>query len=143
MSNELRFFWNGLKVGKGKLHRCFYHLDKRDGSIGVSARGYGSLPKEVADAFGEIRNDTDLMTDYFDNDRFRVKVDHPLYAKVKAACAAVEEHYTKLREKRAARKTPPPACANCGGSCAWPGCARKDGKSYCSLRCAVGERKVG
>lgn len=67
---------NGVKCGKhglrfaGKYHPCWYShgrlIDGRD-CVTVYARSYDSFPKE----FGAIKNDTDMLTDYFEKDRVR------------------------------------------------------------------------
>ena len=68
--DHIRIYYNGIKVDGGKLIRCFYSLDNNatgEKSVSISARDYDHLP---ADLF-EIHNETDLYTDYFDNDRPR------------------------------------------------------------------------
>ena len=99
------FYWNGIKDAKGeKLQPCFYSnsSDEPAGSITIYARNYARFSELVRDCFA-VKNDTDLMTDYFDNDRIRVIPSHPLYAAVKAAAEAAKAHADRRAEKRAAR----------------------------------------
>jgi hypothetical protein len=99
----LRFMWNGIKVGTGKLQKAFYSegalLHHPSGTITVYARDYKRFSAEVRDAF-RVENDTDSQTDYFESDRFRVTPDHPLYPAVLQGVAAWKAHY----DRRDARK---------------------------------------
>ena len=102
------FYWNGIKDTKGeKLQPCFYSKSDLSsapaGTISIYARNYASFSKLVRECF-EVKNDTDVMTDYFDNDRIRVIPSHPLYAAVKAAAEAAEAHANRHSEKVAARR---------------------------------------
>jgi hypothetical protein len=96
---DLRFVWNGIKVGtQGKLQRAQYSdgilCNRPVGTITIYARDYGGFSAEVAAAF-TIQNDTDSQTDYFEKDRIRVTPDHPLYAAVKTAMDARRRHYER------------------------------------------------
>jgi hypothetical protein len=97
----LRFFWNGIKAGDGKLQPCSYSgaelLHSPAGTITIYAKR--SFSAEVRQSF-TVENDTDSMTDYFEHDRIRVRPNHPLYPQVKAALAAREAHYSKRFTKR-------------------------------------------
>lgn len=92
-TNELRFFWNGIKVGKGKIHRVFYSDGKlanhSEGTISIYSRDYNRFCPEVRAAF-TVENNSDLMTDYFETDFIRVEPTHPLFAKVKEALLKAE-----------------------------------------------------
>ena len=99
--SDIRFFWNGIKEGKGRLVRCTYSdgqlLDHPAGTITIYARDYGSaghFGPAVRAAF-DVKNDSDSMTDYFETDRIRVVPTHPLYGKVVAAMAARRVHYSR------------------------------------------------
>jgi hypothetical protein len=96
MTNTLKFFWNGIKANGGKLQKCFYSnsalLHHPAGTITIYARDYSRFSSEVRSQF-IVENDSDIMTDYFEEDRIRVLPDHPLYAQVKAACDARTERY--------------------------------------------------
>jgi len=94
----LKFYWNGIKANGGKLQRCFYSdgalLNSPKGTITIYGRDYSGFSAEVRGAF-KVENDSDMMTDYFEQDRIRVTPDHPLYAKVLDAMKAREEHYAR------------------------------------------------
>jgi hypothetical protein len=96
---DLRFMWNGIKVGtQGKLQRAQYSdgilCNRPVGTITIYARDYGGFSAEVADAF-TIQNDTNSQTDYFEKDRILVEPSHPLYAAVKAGMEASRSHYER------------------------------------------------
>lgn len=104
----LKFYYNGIKANGGKLQKASYYesdyagQDYPAGTITIYAREYRRFSEEVAEAFA-IQNDTDLMTDYFDNDKIRVVPFNRYYAHVKAACDAQYARYDKLQECRLAR----------------------------------------
>ncbi len=107
----LRFFWNGIKYG-GQLHKAHYSIGKPLGlknvhypeeTITVYARDYVRFPKHIAGCF-YIENNTDSQSDYFDDDKFRVCPNHPLYSVIKEAYDAQEAHYIKVREGRETRR---------------------------------------
>ena len=95
---KLRFMYNGVKVGKGKLHKAWYCYQKPQEACkwmpeGVPERitiygdGYGfrgCFPTEFYEEF-TVRNATDTQTDYFEKDRTQVTRTHPLWAEVAAA----------------------------------------------------------
>ena len=84
----LKFYYNGIKDDGGKLQTCWYSDGKLinfpEGTITIYKRDYGHFSAGIAAAFA-VENDSDLMTDYFEKDRIRVKPDHPLYQQVLAA----------------------------------------------------------
>lgn len=104
------FYWNGIKDAKGaKLQRAWYSLMGDQGSVSgrfpagtitVYAKGYAGFSDKVRACF-EVENDTDLMTDYFDEDTVRVIPAHPLYPQVRKAWEAQEAHRAKRAAKRA------------------------------------------
>jgi hypothetical protein len=57
------------------------------------------IPAEVRACF-HVENNSDIQSDYFDNDSLRVCSNHPLYALVKAAYDAHEAHFARLKAKR-------------------------------------------
>jgi hypothetical protein len=98
------FYWNGIKDAKGeKLQRAFYwpttSQDVPAGTITVCARDYCRFSDKVRAAF-LVTNDSDVMTDYFAEDTFKVIPSHPLYLQVKAALEACNDHSTKRVAKR-------------------------------------------
>lgn len=100
------FYWNGIKDAKGaKLQKAWYSDIGPSGSvtgkyppntISITARDYARFSDKVGACFA-IKNDSDMMVDYFDYDRIYVIPSHPLYPKVKAAMEAREAHYAKRR----------------------------------------------
>ena len=76
-TNSIKFFWNGIKVNGGKLIRTWYNIDNIDNpqSVSISARDYDHLPGDVF----SVSNDSDIYTDYFDNDSTTLDAGHPLY----------------------------------------------------------------
>ena len=106
MTNSIKFFWNGIRVnGEKSLIKVSYSLDNhRDHAecVTIYADGYGSrLPRDVF----EVHNDTDLYTDYFDNDSAVLTPAHPLYkyaryAAVKAELRYLPKHIKRLEEER-------------------------------------------
>lgn len=76
--DHVKIYWNGIKIDGGKLIRCFYSLDnnaEHATSVSISARDYSDLPRDIL----PVTNDTDIYTDYFDNDRAYITPGHPLY----------------------------------------------------------------
>ena len=69
------------------------------GTITIYAGGYGDqLPRAL-----NPQNETDMMTDYFDKDKARIKPDSPFYKKVLKAVKKREEFDEKWAIKRRAR----------------------------------------
>lgn len=106
-TESIRFFYNGIKVNGGKLIRCFYFTDSKNGSVTISARDYADLPRDMF----KVKNDTDLYTDYFDSDSATVTPEHPLYkyvraAALKAAMRGEPEYIAKLKQSEQDAKTP-------------------------------------
>ena len=101
----LKFFWNGIKDSDGKLQGASYSdgqlINHPAGTITIYGKRYRGFSAGIHDAF-RVENNTDMQTDYFENDRIRVLPSHPLYAQVKAALQAQIEHNEKIYAKRAA-----------------------------------------
>lgn len=83
--NKIRFLKHAIKH-KGQRVPVWYSKGSYtkesglpEGTITIYAKKYGTqLPSEL-----KPMNDTDLMTDYFEKDRARVKPDSPYYKEVK------------------------------------------------------------
>lgn len=80
MTNKIKFFWNGFKLnGENKLVRCFYSLNDNGQdapAVSIMIRDYsGRLPRDLFD----VVNETDVYTDYFDDDSATLTPEHPLY----------------------------------------------------------------
>lgn len=90
MKNEIKIFWNGVKIN-GELNRfrftingdcvCFYGTD-------YSAE----MPNDCGLV---VVNNSDSMTDYFEKDHGSIAADHPLYKFFKHAAIVAEIHYCK------------------------------------------------
>lgn len=107
MKTNLRFFANGIKVGTGKLQKAFASIQTEGnqyqvaGTISVYARDYKRLSAEIGAAFA-VKNDSDSMTDYFEQDSFKVVPTHPLYDAVKVGMIDSRvERYAKKEAKKA------------------------------------------
>lgn len=73
---SIKFFYNGLRLnGSRTLCRVGYSLDLDAQTVTIYARSGETLPRELF----TVENDTDLYTDYFDNDRATLTQAHPLY----------------------------------------------------------------
>lgn len=99
----VKFMWNGIKVD-GKLYRAYYYTGKYteasglpEGTITVYAKDYIHFPRIEG---LQIKNDTDIMTDYFETDRIRITPDNKFYNEVVEAVKKSNEH----NEKRFAKK---------------------------------------
>lgn len=126
---HIKIYWNGIKIDGGKLIKCWYGLDNnRDHaeSVSIYADSYGSsLPRDVLD----VRNETDIYTDYFDKDSATVTPEHPLYkffryAAMKQEARADRPRCEKIRaELNSGRREP------------WPG-------HYDSIRAELARREA-
>lgn len=105
--SELIFYYNGIKDGKGAaLQKCSYSscqlFHYPAGTITIYGRDYSRFSKAVREAF-VVQNDSDSMTDYFENDTIRVAPSHPLFAQVKAAHEAQNSKRIRVRNNPVAR----------------------------------------
>lgn len=106
----IRFLWNGLKTGdKIGLQRAWYSRGEYGpaskipaGSIVIYAKEYKRFSAEVRENM-DVRNDSDSMSDYFENDRIVVTPDHKLFAKVDAAEKLQQAHQEKREAFRKAK----------------------------------------
>lgn len=100
--DHLRIYWNGIKIDGGKLIRCGYSIDNNvdhHTSVTIYARDYADLPRDLF----QVVNNSDIMTDYFEDDRADLTPEHPLYkyfryAGMKAQARADRPYCEKLRE---------------------------------------------
>lgn len=105
LKNEIRkikFLPHAIKYDgkREKVHYWKGGYTKESGfpeeTITVCARGYGNcLPRELSP-----KNETDLMTDYFDTDTARVTPSSPYYKDVLKALKKKEEHNAKIMARR-------------------------------------------
>ena len=100
--NHIKFYYNGLKVDGGDLVKVYYYI-RENQTICISARDYDNLPRDLF----EVHNETDLYTDYFDNDSAEVTPEHPLYKYIRynamKASAKDAERTIKYNEKEMQR----------------------------------------
>ena len=97
--NTIRWFWNGFKIGKGKLIKCNIgegtdlQLKKH---LNIRPTNYEYFPAEI-DALFQVKNRTDYMIDYFDKDKIEIYPDHPLYSELSSK---VNTRLKKRAQKR-------------------------------------------
>ena len=99
----VKFMWNGIKVD-GVLYRAHYSAGPYtiqsglpQDTITVYGKDYADLPQIDGLA---IINESDIMTDYFENDRIRILPDNKWYSEAKAAYEKQNEHNKKRFEKK-------------------------------------------
>lgn len=98
----LKFFYNGIKENSGKLQKAMYSQSTDNNGktfFNVYAREYTRFSEEIKKSF-IVHNDTDTMTDYFDQDMIMVYSDHPLYNQVSEAFDKQQKHCQKIRNNR-------------------------------------------
>lgn len=96
----LKFYYNGIKENGGKLQKAFYSMGGdiglTGGTITIYAREYTRFSEGVRKEF-TVENNSDAMTDYFEEDKIRVASNHEHYPEVLAA-------FEKAEAKNAARR---------------------------------------
>lgn len=94
MISSIKFFYNGLRLnGSRSLVRVGYSLDLDAQTVTIYARSGETLPRELF----TVENDTDLYTDYFDDDSTTLTPAHPLYKF--AAYAAARADLRRLNSR--------------------------------------------
>lgn len=70
MANEIKFLFNGIKID-GQLVKGFYSKGNyTNGAVGCFyVKGYFRGQGDLLRKYFKVENDTDLMTDYFDEDK--------------------------------------------------------------------------
>lgn len=104
-TNSIKFYYNGLRLnGSRALVKCSYSIDnsRRTASpcVTICADRGGSLPRDLF----PVENDTDIMTDYFDNDHTTITADHPLYPFARAAAVKYEINLLKISQRYAEKR---------------------------------------
>lgn len=93
--DHIKIYWNGLKIDGGKLIKCGYSLDNNSEhrpEVSIYCHSYGpDLPRDLF----KVRNETDIYTDYFDNDHATVTPAHPLYKYIRYAAAKADARMAK------------------------------------------------
>lgn len=98
IKNDVVFTSKGIKKGEDYCS-CFYELEIVDGQkvICINARHYDQhIPREI----GNVRNDSDCMTDYFETDRCRIFPDSKYYANAFEACKKQQCGYHEKQIKK-------------------------------------------
>lgn len=104
MTTTLKFYYNGIKVNNGNLLKGFYSLNN-DGTAVTFYADHDNLPRDMF----PVENNTDYYTDYFEDDRFTISADHPLFRFAKSAAIVAHRksnarsvtHYEKMRDRHA------------------------------------------
>lgn len=94
----IRFYWNGIKVDGGRLIPCHYFIDSE--SVTIYAKNYKNLPRE----YFEVVNNSDSMTDFFEDDSTTLDKNHPLYKFARHAALkgmASGKTYRRMTEEQA------------------------------------------
>lgn len=91
----------------GLTVKVWYSLDSRvDGRncITIYAKGYNHQLGQIFNGVGEYKNDTDMMTDYFDKGTVRIFETDAIYAEARKAVEAIVAKLDAKRDQRAAAK---------------------------------------
>lgn len=100
---------------RGTLQLCSYHMGALhhhpDGTLTIYGKRYRPFSEGVCKAF-EVKDESEIQSDYFVNEHIRVRPTHPLYAEVLKACQALESHNAKRWAKRSQRMVASYAYAN-------------------------------
>ncbi len=110
----IKILQNGIKHSDGGYTPCFYSmgnsLKHSKDCITITARDYENLPDEL----GKVQNDSDYMTDYFDNDRVYLEPGDKYYNEALAAYnkrrVADSKRWLKHDEKRLAKELASGCC---------------------------------
>lgn len=87
MQTELKLLKKGIKIN-GKYYPCFYSSSKHNinGNATIYIKTYERIPDEARQALN-VQNDSDSMTDYFEQDRIRIAPTSPYYDRVNELAA--------------------------------------------------------
>lgn len=96
MKNEIKIFWNGVKLN-GELQKFYFSMNGESVSF-IENEKYGraTMPKECGLV---VVNNSDSMTDYFEEDHGTITPEHPLYRYFKNAAQATLLHRAKANVK--------------------------------------------
>ena len=96
MKNEIKIFWNGVKFN-GELQKFYFSMNGENVSFINNERyGRATMPKECGLV---VINNSDSMTDYFEEDHGTITPEHPLYRFFKNAAQAYTLHRAKANVK--------------------------------------------
>jgi hypothetical protein len=100
-TTSLRFYYNGIKANAGaKLEKA--HFTGSEQMVVIYGRHYASFSRAISEALN-VKNDSDIMTDYFVNDRICLTPEHRYFAAAYAALQASEAKTEARRAQRAER----------------------------------------
>lgn len=96
-TKSVKIFWNGIKVNGSKTltTKCHYYYGNDDKHITIYARDYTKLPRDLF----TVINNSDSMTDYFEQDHAVITAEHPLYKYFEYALDKQTEHDIKTYSK--------------------------------------------
>lgn len=79
---KIKLLKRGLRVD-GDYYPCFYHSAKNNlkGNATIYLKTYKRLPAEAHKIF-EIENNTDIQSDYFEEDRIRISPQNEFFEMV-------------------------------------------------------------
>jgi len=82
MKTQIKLLKKGIKVN-GEYFPVSYSSSKNNihGNATIYINTYKRLPQETKEVF-EVANDTDSMTDYYEQDRIRVSSENEFFSKV-------------------------------------------------------------
>ena len=96
MKNEIKIFWNGVKLN-GELQKFYFYMNGENVSFIDNERyGRATMPKECGLV---VINNSDSMTDYFEEDHGTITPEHPLYRFFKNAAQSTLLHHAKANVK--------------------------------------------
>lgn len=100
--NGIKFYYNGIKYGDSKLQKMSYYINNRYEILINEDIDYHSSRtdnrKALIEALQvEIKNDTDIYTDYFEDDTYIIKPENENYIMVLNAIASLCK---QLKEKK-------------------------------------------
>ena len=106
MNTKIRFMYNGIKIGT-KLERADFSLIEAwimsngrevPTQLVIYGKEYQGFSAAVREAF-DVQNNSDYMTDYFENDKIRVLPNHPRFADVaEAAMKSLRKDITRCEK---------------------------------------------
>ena len=100
--NGIKFYYNGIKYSDSKLQKMSYYINSNYEIIINEEMDYHTCRKENRDALinalkVNIKNDTDIYTDYFEDDSYIIKPENENYIPVLNAIASLCK---QLKEKK-------------------------------------------
>lgn len=101
--STIQFQWNGIRID-GRLFPCYMSIstmDRAPAAVTIYGRHYKDLPR--IDGM-QIENNSDLQSDYCENDRIRIEPGNIFFDGVFAAAIEAADHYKRIGEKAMERR---------------------------------------